>query len=158
METIKAIDIMELFRGEKYAYLVEEFKEKKIVSRYASLYDYLESFLVEHQLKEKVYISVQLLNQVVVDYFVDIYRLKKFHHIVKVNENKIHAYTAYWLAHTKVLQILPGVDKSDVQLTAINEWMVASYLVSFLFGEEGKDIVLNEKNAEIMNEFKNNLI
>ncbi len=156
MDNIKEVDIMALFRGEKYDYLLEEFEEKKIEERFESLYEYLCDFVEENTLEGKVYVSIELLEQVVVDYFVDVYRLKKFHHIEKINDNKIHAYTAYWLANEKVLQIVPS-DSCDKRLTAVNEWMVTSYLVSYLFGEDGKSTVINEKNSKTIQEFKENL-
>ena len=156
MDNIKEVDIMALFRGEKYDYLLEEFEEKKIEERFESLYEYLCGFVEENTLEGKVYVSIELLEQVVVDYFVDVYRLKKFHHIEKINDNKIHAYTAYWLANEKVLQIVPS-DSCDKRLTAVNEWMVTSYLVSYLFGEDGKSTVINEKNSKTIQEFKENL-
>lgn len=156
MDNIKEVDIMALFRGEKYDYLLEEFEEKKIEERFESLYEYLCDFVEENNLEGKVYVSIELLEQVVVDYFVDVYRLKKFHHIEKINDNKIHAYTAYWLANEKVLQIVPS-DSCDKRLTAVNEWMVTSYLVSYLFGEDGKSTVINEKNSKTIQEFKENL-
>lgn len=156
MANIKDVDIMSLFRGEKYSYLLEEFTEEKLRERFLSLYEYLCTFIEENNLKEKVYISVELLEQVLVDYFVDIYRLKKFHRIKKINKNKIHAYTAYWLANEKVLQIIQS-DCCDKRLTAVNEWMAASYLISYLLDENGKSIVMNEENFKKIIEFKENL-
>lgn len=156
MDNIKNVDIMSLFRGKKYEYLLKEFEDEKIIERFRCLYEYLCTFIEENDLSEKVYISVTLLEQVIVDYFVDIYRLKKFHHIEKINNNKIHAFTAYWLANEKVLQIIPS-DSVDKRLTAVNEWMVTSYLISYLLSENGKSIVINDKNLKVITEFKENL-
>lgn len=157
MDNFEKLDILKLFDGEKYDYLLEEFGEEKIASRYAYLYDYLNCFISDNHIEDKVYISVSILEQVIVDYFVDVYRLKKFHHISKINENKIHAYTAYWLEVEKVLQIKPDCNE-DKQMTAVNEWMVASYLISYLFNEKGKSTVLNSKNKDMIEELKNNLL
>lgn len=157
MGSIKDVNIMSLFQGEKYTYLLDEFGEEKIINRFNTLYDYLDTFIDENELSDKVYISVILLEQVVVDYFVDIFRLKKFHHIEKINDNKIHAYTAYWLAKEKVIQILPS-EETDQRLTAVNEWMVTSYLISYLLSEKGKSIILNENNIKAITEIKENLL
>lgn len=156
MENIKEIDILSLFKGEKYSYLLEEFKEKKIKERFYTLYEYLYAFIETHQLEDKVHISVELLEQTLVDYFVDVYRLKKFHHIEKINDIKIHAFTAYWLANEKVLQMKENVQ--DKRLTAVNEWMAASYLISYLFKDSGKSIVINAQSTASLEEFKDNLI
>ncbi|MCI8669561.1 MAG: hypothetical protein HFI34_08595 [Lachnospiraceae bacterium] len=157
MDDFKKVNILKLFDGEKYDYLLEDFGEKKITSRYAYLYDYLNSFISNNHIEDKVYISVSILEQVIVDYFVDVYRLKKFHHITNINENKIHAYTAYWLAVEKVLQIKQDCS-DDKQMTAVNEWMVSSYLISYLFKEKGKSTVLNPKNKNMIEELKSNLL
>ena len=113
MENIKEIDILSLFKGGKYSYLLEEFKEQKIEEKFYTLYEYLYAFIETHQLGDKVHISVELLEQTLVDYFVDVYRLKKFHHIEKINDIKIHAFTAYWLANEKVLQMKENVQDKD---------------------------------------------
>lgn len=156
MENIKDVDILSLFKGEMYSYLLEEFGEEKIKERFQALYEYLCVFIEEHHLEDKVYICVELLEQMLVDYFVDIYRLKKFHHIKKINDNKIHAFTAYWLANEKVIQIRENV--RDKELTSVNEWMVASYLISYLFKEQGKSIVINKESEVALTELKDNLI
>lgn len=156
MENIKDVNILSLFKGEMYSYLLEEFGEEKIKGRFQALYEYLCVFIEEHHLEDKVYICVELLEQMLVDYFVDIYRLKKFHHIKKINDNKIHAFTAYWLANEKVIQIKENV--KDKELTSVNEWMVVTYLTSYLFKEQGKSIVINKESEAALIELKDNLI
>ena len=157
MDSIKNVNIMSLFNGEKYTYLVKEFGEEKIKERFQTIYEYLQSFIKQNNLTDKVYVCVELLEHMLVDYFVDIYRLKKFHHISKVNNNKIHAYTAYWLVKDSVLQIIPSSNEEQ-KLTAVNEWMAVSYLMSYLFGEEGTEIVITSKSHAALEEFKDNLL
>ena len=43
-------------------------------------------------------------------------------------------------------------------MTAVNEWMVSSYLISYLFKEKGKSTVLNPKNKNMIEELKSNLL
>lgn len=157
MDNINNVNIMSLFSGEKYTYLVEEFTEEKIEERFKTIYEYLLAFIEQNGLTDKVYVCVELLEHMLVDYFVDIYRLKKFHHIKKINDNKIHAYTAYWLVKDNVLQL---VQKAEIEqkLTAVNEWMVVSYIMSYLFGKDGTEVVINDKKHASLEDFKNNLL
>lgn len=50
-------------------------------------------------------ISSNALDHVVVDYFVDIDRLKDFQNIQLTYESKIYAYLAFWLLRHKPLQL-----------------------------------------------------
>ena len=43
-------------------------------------------------------------------------------------------------------------------MTAVNEWMAASYLISYLFKDSGKSIVINAQSTAALEEFKDNLI
>lgn len=157
MDNIRDVDVMSLFRGDKYTYLIAEFGEDKIIERFKTLYEYIQTFIEDNGLTDKVYVCVELLEHMLVDYFVDIYRLKKFHHIKKTNENKIHAYIAFWLAKDHVLQLIQS-KQIEQQMTAVNEWLVVSYLISYLFGEEGTNIVIDNKKHALLKEFKDNLL
>lgn len=66
-----------------YRYLVEKFGEEKIVSRYEWLYGVLQEYIRIKKLEGEVLISTDILNHVIVDYFVDIDRLKCFQNISK---------------------------------------------------------------------------
>lgn len=157
MDNINNVNIMSLFSGEKYTYLVTEFGEEKIEERFKAIYEYLQTFIEQNCLQDQVYVCVELLEHMLVDYFVDIYRLKKFHHIKKVNDNKIHAYTAYWLVRDSVLQLVQS-GKVEQKLTAVNEWMAVSYLMSYLFGKDGTEIVIDSKKHMALEDFKHNLL
>lgn len=41
MDNINNVNIMSLFSGEKYTYLVEEFTEEKIEEHFKTIYEYL---------------------------------------------------------------------------------------------------------------------
>ena len=78
-----------------YCELVDSFGQDKIEARYIALYEYLESFVKRCGYENKVIIANSVLNQAIIDYFTDIYRLKEFHNIDHINYIKIHAYTAF---------------------------------------------------------------
>lgn len=126
-----------------YSELVDSFGQEKIEARYVTLYEYLESFIKRNKYDKNVVIANSVLNQAVVDYFTDIYRLKEFHKIEHINYIKIHAYTAYWLLRRKPLQIVVD-NEEDIELAFVNEKFVASYLLQFLRGEHEKDCYIRK--------------
>lgn len=138
-----------------YSELVDSFGREKIESRYATLFEYLESFIKRNKYENNVVIANSVLNQAVVDYFTDIYRLKEFHKIEHINYLKIHAYTAYWILRRKPLQIIVD-NEEDIELAFVNEKFVASYLLQFLRGEHEKVVIL-EKDRQDYIEFVKNM-
>lgn len=56
--------------------------------------------------QKRVGISTDILKHVIVDYFVDIDRLKSFAGIPKVNDSKIYSYTSFWILKHKPLQVM----------------------------------------------------
>ena len=134
MDNIKNVNIMSLFSGEKYTYLVTEFGEEKIEERFKAIYEYLQTFVEQNCLQDQVYVCVELLEHMLVDYFVDIYRLKKFHHIKKVNDNKLFF---------KILTY-PGADEVSNTLFArlLNEYYNKRPLVYLFYpAEKAKTVI-----------------
>ena len=137
-----------------YSELVDSFGQEKIEARYVTLYEYLESFIKRNKYDKNVVIANSVLNQAVVDYFTDIYRLKEFHKIEHINYIKIHAYTAYWLLRRKPLQIVVD-NEEDIELAFVNEKFVASYLLQFLRGEHEKVVILENDRQDYIEFVKN---
>lgn len=138
-----------------YSELIESFGREKIESRYIALFEYLESFIKRNKYEKRVIIANSVLNQAVVDYFADIFRLKEFHKIEHINYIKIHAYTAYWILRRKPLQIIAD-DPKDVELAFVNERFVASYLLQYLRGDY-TDVIIAEEERLTYFEFIKNL-
>lgn len=132
---------------QQYDYIVEKFGKNKIVKRAEWLYKLVEDYLQSNELEGKVGISRDILKYVLVDYFVDIDRLKEFAHIDKVNDSKIYAYTAYWLLRHKPLQVLQLDNALD--LTFVNENFVAHLLRSFLFSNPDDTPILDNKREDV---------
>jgi len=137
-----------------YSDVLSSFGKDKIEERYISLYEYLESFIKRHKFEGKIHIADSILNQVVIDYFADIHRLKNFHHIEAINYIKIHAYTAYWILRRKPLQILKD-NVEEIDLAFANEKFVASYLIQYLRGEDEKVIILESERMAYLEFVKN---
>ena len=92
-----------------YSGLLEEFSEDVIRSRYAFLYKECMEFLKSQNLESEVRLDEVLLMHAVLDYFSDVSRLKKFHHIHHINETKVIAYETFWLLRKD--QVLREQDK-----------------------------------------------
>lgn len=139
-----------------YQDIVAHFSRQKIEDHCAFIYAEMEAFINQKKFTQHVHIADSVLFQAIIDYFTDIYRLKTFHGINKVNANKIHAYTAYWILVRKPIQIINDID-SDSNLPFVNELFVQSYLLSYLRGEY-EDLLLKESDRENYNNFCNNLV
>lgn len=137
-----------------YKKLVELFGDK-IETHCAYISQHMELFIARNGYKGKACVVDSLLFHAIIDYFTDIYRLKTFHNIDKVNSHKIHAYTAYWILRRKPIQVLED-SVSDKDLPFLNEKFVCSYIISYLRGNYG-DIVLSEKDVVDYQSFVRNL-
>ncbi len=100
---------------------------------------------------------MDLLFEVVLNYFADIQRLKEFHEIERVNSEKIAAYTAFWLLRIKPIQIVRLKPKERERYLLINEYCAANTLIASLFDRDLQ--IFNPKELlEKWNKFYENLI
>ena len=114
-----------------YQDVLESFGEEKVAKRYDNIMEQLSGFISRNNYTDKVTICPGVVNQLIIDYFTDIFRLKEFHHIELTNYIKITAYTAYWIVRRKPLQIIKD-DIEDIELAFCNENFVLSYIMRFL--------------------------
>lgn len=104
--------------SKNYDYLVHTFGEEKIGERFELLFSKSEELidrfcsaqLESHLLKGLFHVNELLIQDIVINYFADIDRLKKFHGIDKVNSIKIAAYTAYWYAKLRPVHTKKSID------------------------------------------------
>lgn len=116
-----------------YSMILEEFGDIKVKQRYEFLHEKIQNYIKAKKIEENVYINTELLQQAVLDYFTDIYRLKKFHGIDKVNVTKIISYEVYWLLRRKPIQIKSN---STNDLKFVNENFLTVFLAhEFLFSD-----------------------
>ena len=148
------MDISKLVHG-NYNYIVEYYGENLLNSRYSTIIQYLEEFIRSRKLENNVIISQSVVDNLVIDYFVDIYRVKGFQDITCINDAKIYAYTAYWMLRRKPLQLINAEANAD--LSFINEEMVAAYLYGFLFSNPENVSIVAAKTDEF-EEFEKNLL
>jgi hypothetical protein len=103
---------MDTSGSKNYNYLIESFGEEKLRDRYELLLAKSETLInsfcdsLDTELKKCFYINELIVQDIIINYFADIDRLKKFHGIDKVNSIKIAAYTAYWFSKLRPIQII----------------------------------------------------
>jgi len=99
---------------------------KAIPTRIAFLYNKMKLFLQAYGVAEFTLVNENILCRLVIDYFADIVRLKRFHNIKFTNKEKIVAYTAYWICRRKPIQF--KLARIDDKHLFINEAFVATYI------------------------------
>jgi hypothetical protein len=98
----------------------------RIANRYIQILKMFHVFIEKQDLGDSVIINGKLLKRTVVDYFIDIVRIKEFHNINNINNEKIYAYTAYWLLRKKPLQVIKTFNGCEY----INELFITLFLIS----------------------------
>lgn len=131
-----------------YEFIIDHFKKEKIVSRYAWVYNLMQDYIDAEGLQERVYISEDVLNHVVIDYFVDIYRLKEFQDIELTHDSKIYAYMIFWLLRHKPLQIK---EEDAEDLVFVNEKFASEMLKAFLFKDPKNVSIINSQKEQMKN-------
>jgi len=105
---------------------------ERIIHKYATLIKSLHGFINHNKLNDKVRVDGRILEQAVVDYFVDSVRVKEFHKIKNTNTEKRYAYTAYWLFRRKPLQALKNFDGCEF----LNELFITLFISSSIAAEK----------------------
>ena len=119
-------------------------KDDKFKSRYEAIYTDMEVFLRAFGYDEQASVNELILEYVLVDYFVDVQRLKTFHRLDHINSYKVVAYTAYWLLKRRPIQLLVANEKT---LIDINEKFVLAYILDFLSTVEGESLAVNDTDS-----------
>lgn len=140
-----------------YQYLIRHFTAKKLKERWAFLVNTANLLIKSRQVEEYVLVNKKLIDEIVLDYFADIKRLKDFHGIKKVDLSKIAAYTAYWVQKKRPLHIKESVSEESYTnkpfLIHMNEWF-ASYLLKSMVFDMGNRFI-NEEGLRKWNNFDN---
>lgn len=135
---------MGLENSDNYVYLISKPGNKEEISSY---YDWLNNLLIDFVQKkgyqDQVIVSDDILKHVIIDYFVDIDRLKEFQKIEKVHASKIYAYMSFWLLRHKPLQLT--VSEGAADLAFINEEFATYIIRSYLFSEPENVAILANK-------------
>lgn len=137
-----------------YTAITNYFGEKKVEDRYRFLYEKMNEYIKARELEDKLYINEGLLQQAVMDYFADAYRLKTFHELERMDTNKIIAYEAAWLIRRKPL--VPKEDVKDSRLLFANEGFVTVLIAHEIMESFGNE-PMDEEEEEHFLEFLEHL-
>lgn len=116
-----------------YSEIVKFFGEDVIRDRYRFLHDKMQIYIKERPFSSLLEINELILQQAIMDYFADIYRLKIFHKIENINKAKIVAYEVYWLLRRKPIQAkkpLTDMDDIEQKLVFANEGFLTTLVSS----------------------------
>ena len=129
-----------------YDVIVNYFGKETILNRYKYLHDKMKEYIDERKCEDVLCINENILQQTVLDYFTDVYRLKTFHKIGHINKIKIIAYEAYWLLRRKPLQIKGVLE--DEKLVFANEGFITTFIAhEFLLPEETAPLSKEKEEA-----------
>lgn len=84
-----------LFEMENYRELIDEVGVDKFRERFEELQKTAMEFIEMAGFSETSYCNERILMQVILDYFMDVMRLKEFHSIERIRTEKLFAYTIY---------------------------------------------------------------
>ena len=138
-----------------YKYLVKRFGEEEISSKYEWIYNLMNDYISAKGYQDKVLISHDVLSHVIVDYFVDVDRLKQFQEIERIHPSKIYAYISFWLLRHKPMQIM--VPEEAGELAFINEEFACCLVRSYLFSEP-ENIPILDNQCEKVDNFVDTLL
>ena len=127
-----------------YKDVVQAFGEEKIIARFEFFINFIKK--VGDEDNDKLGVNDKVLQYCIMDYFSDVYRLKEFHKIGKINDIKRVAYESYWILRRKPIQILSDEQNAE-NLIFSNEKFVLTYLTNELLGDKKNNILSDEATA-----------
>lgn len=93
-----------LYEMENYRELIDEVGVDKFRERFEELQKTAMEFIEMAGFSETSYCNERILMQVILDYFMDVMRLKEFHSIERIRTEKLFAYTISWIVRRKPIQ------------------------------------------------------
>ncbi len=105
-----------------YQKIYQKFGPERILERKEFIYVFCEYWADLHGLRADLFISPDLIQEIVLNYFADIGRYKDFHEIDRANTIKIAAYTTFWFLRAKPIQIKEACTNITPILRYMNEY------------------------------------
>mgnify|MGYP001135166505 CR=1 FL=1 len=111
-----------------YRELIDEVGVDKFRERFEELQKTAMEFIEMAGFSETAYCNERILMQVILDYFMDVMRLKEFHSIERIRTEKLFAYTISWIVRRKPIQFRDySEEERDI---FINERFAAYLLIN----------------------------
>lgn len=115
-----------------YTYLLEIFGENCLRERFELIHGKAISYLKNSQLAEFTDVNEYIVDEILLDYYSDISRLKDFHNIERAQPKKVAAYTSYWVQRRKPIQLLKDLDNDTIKRLPQIQWINENYAISLL--------------------------
>ena len=129
------------------------FDSGRISSRYIMALRMFHKFINAKKIAQNIILDTKALKTAIVDYFVDIARVKEFHNITKTNMDKVYGYMAYWILRRKPVQVTIPFPDSEY----INEYFVTAFIIAGILAEKNLSGAKCGQNASFGN-FQNLLL
>jgi hypothetical protein len=123
------------------AFKLLEDRREDILERYRTLKDLYEE--LSSLFRGKVYINKDLLLHAIESYFLDIQRLKEYHGIKYITDEKISAFLIKWILKIKPIQVKQGVEADRYCFLANEIYGLAAGLLMI-----NVELTLMEKNLK----------
>ena len=136
-----------------YQQLLEDIGQENFDSRFDELLKQINAFLDEGKYDKTIVCNERILYHVLLDYYVDISRLKEFHEIKHTKTDKKIAYLIYWLDRRKPIQITQFL--SDEKDIFVNERFCCFLLLNECLISESEHIntKLNDENMKVFEKY-----
>jgi hypothetical protein len=115
---------------------------KDVTGTWAHLLKTIHFYIEKANLKDKVIVNDRVLKECVVDFYVDISRIRLYHPIDEPSIEKDDAYKAYWLLRRKAIQATKQFDNCEF----INELFVSTFLLGIITRQKNIDDTKKKKN------------
>jgi hypothetical protein len=106
-----------------YREAIKTLGKEKIEIRYSFLLDKINNFISSRDLEELVNIDEKIVQELVVDYYSDINRIKDFYKIGGAKD--VISYLGFWIILKKPLNLKNKKEelKINIYLQQVNEWL-----------------------------------
>ena len=116
-----------------YQFLLQYFPGNIMSMRLKALLVDTSSVIKIFGLKDKLRIDIESFENIILDYFTDIARLKDFQDIARTNTDKIYGYELFWFLRRHPIQLL----EEDPNLYDINEKIALNVFLPRILADAG---------------------
>ncbi|MES0488431.1 MAG: hypothetical protein ABUK01_00460 [Leptospirales bacterium] len=115
-----------------YENLIKDFGEECLKNRFLFIYGKARHYIKSANIDNFAVVNEYLIDEILLDYFSDITRLKDFHGIERANPKKVAAYTAYWVSRRKPIQLIKDIDKDTLIKYPQIKWVNENFAISLM--------------------------
>jgi len=137
-------------KDKHYQFLLNYFPGNIMSMRFQALWNDTETVIKSYGLKDKLRIDEESFENIILDYFTDIARLKDFQDIKRTNADKIYGYELFWFLRRHPIQLLEDMP----QFYDINEKVALGVFLPRILAESGLPYEPKKQTAEFQKRIK----